>query len=310
MNKKKVLITGANGFVGSFLCKTILDSCTIVKQVRKIDTNKLSKSREIELNINGETDWFPHLVGIDTIVHLASIAHNSSDDLKVLNEVNVNGTDHLAKQAAKAGVRRFIFISSIGVLGCGTAGKKIFDDSSIVSPHSQYTQSKLAAENALLKIADETDLEVVIIRPVLVYGKNAPGNFGKLVNLINKVPVLPFGFCNNKRSFISVDNLSNFISVCIEHPKAKNEIFCISDDMGVSIQEFTNGIAKGLGKRLWQFPLPNFIFKLIGKFTGKQAQVNQLIGDLQVNSNKAKRLLGWIPPHKMADTLSRLTKKK
>ncbi|PKH87989.1 NAD-dependent epimerase/dehydratase family protein [Colwellia sp. Bg11-28] len=309
MNKKKVLITGANGFVGSCLCKTINDSCTIVKQVRKIDKNKLSKSREIELNINGETDWFSHLVGIDTIVHLASIAHNNSDDLKILNEVNVNGTDHLGKQAAKAGVRRFIFISSIGVLGCDTTGKKIFDDSSIVSPHSQYTQSKFAAENALLKIADETDLEVVIIRPVLVYGKNAPGNFGKLVNLINKVPVLPFGFCNNKRSFISVDNLSNFISVCIEHPKAKNEIFCISDGVDISIKEFTKGIAKGLDKRLLQFPVPNFIFKLLGKLTGKQAQVDQLVGDLQVNSSRARNLLNWNPPFTMADTFSRLTKK-
>jgi nucleoside-diphosphate-sugar epimerase len=307
MNKKKLLITGANGFIGSFLCKTIKDSYTIVKQVRKTDKKKLSKSHEIELNINGETDWLSHLIGVDTIVHLASIAHNSSDDFIVINEVNVYGTAQLAKQAANAGVKRFIYISSISVLGCDTTGKKPLDDFSIVSPHSQNAWSKLNAENLLLKIADETDLEVVIIRPVLVYGANAPGNFGKLVNLINKVLVLPFGLCNNKRSFISVDNLSNFISVCIEHPKAKNEVFCISDGNDVSIREFTDGIAKGLNKRLIQLPIPVSIFKLVGKITGKSEPIEQLIGDLQVDSSKARDLLDWTPPITMAETFNKLT---
>lgn len=240
------------------------------------------------------------------IIHLAAVAHNNSNDPDYINEVNVNGTINLAQHAATIGVKRFVFISSIGVLGNSTTNLLPFDEHSNGAAHSQYSQSKLDAENTLLKIAEETELEVVIIRPVLVYGLSAPGNFGKLVNLVNNVPMLPFALCKNKRSFISVDNLVDFISICIDHPKAKNEIFCISDGHDVSIREFTDGIAKGLNKRLIQLPIPVFIFKLLGKMMGKSEPIEQLIGDLQVDSTKARELLDWLPPLTMAKTLSKL----
>jgi nucleoside-diphosphate-sugar epimerase len=260
-------------------------------------------------SISSKNYWKRELQQIDTIVHSAAVAHNHSTDASHINEVNVKGTINLARQASESGVKRFIFISSITVLGNDTTCKKAFNEATNSAPQSLCAKSKLDAEVALLKIAEDTELEVVIIRPVLVYGAGAPGNFGKLVKLVSKVPMLPFALCNYKRSFISVENLADFISVCIEHPKAKNEIFCISDGIDVSIKELTNAIAYGLGKSLIQIPVPNFVFSLLGEFTGKHEQIKLLTGDLRVDSSKARELLSWKPPFTMADTFSRLTTK-
>jgi nucleoside-diphosphate-sugar epimerase len=305
----KVFITGSNGFIGSTLTNKLKLTHTVIGHGRS-SCNSLNTSDFLKVNIDSESNWKERLIGINTIVHLAAVAHNNSNDPDYINEVNVNGTVNLARQAAKAGVKRFIFISSIGVLGNSTTNTLPFDEYSNVAAHSQYAQSKLDAEIALLKIAEETELEVVIIRPVLVYGTGAPGNFGKLVGLVNKMPLLPFALCQNKRSFISVDNLIDFIFICIDHPKAKNEVFCISDGNDVSIREFTDSIATGLNKKLIQLPIPVSIFKLLGKITGKSEPIEQLIGDLQVDSSKARYLLDWTPPVTMTDTFSKLSNNK
>lgn len=301
----KVLITGSNGFVGSYLTNKLKFTHRVIGHGRS-SCNRSNIDDYLKVNIDSESNWKEHLTGINTIVHLAAVAHNNSNDPDYINEVNVKGTINLAEQAAKCGVKRFIFISSIGVLGNNTTNTLPFEEHFNVAAHSQYAQSKLDAEIALLQIANETRLEVVIIRPVLVYGTGAPGNFGKLVSLVNQMPMLPFASCKNKRSFISVDNLVDFISRCIDHPKAKNESFCISDGNDVSIREFTDGIAIGLNKKLIQLPIPMFIFKLLGKITGKSEPIEQLIGDLQVDSSKARNLLDWTPPFTMAETLSKL----
>jgi len=301
----KILITGSNGFIGSNLTNKLYKKHVVIGHGKT--SGKTSNINSFfKININIKTNWRECLSDVNTIIHLAAVAHNNSNDPEYINEVNVKGTINLAEQAAKSGVKRFIFISSIGVLGNSTSNTVPFDEHSKTAAHSPYAQSKLVAENALLKIAEETKLEVVIIRPVLVYGVGAPGNFGKLVNLVNNVPMLPFAKCKNKRSFISVDNLVDFISTCIEHPKAKNEIFCISDGNDVSIRGFTDGIATGLNKKLIQLPIPVSIFKLLGKITGKSEAIEQLVGDLQVDSSKARQLLGWAPPFTMAETLSKL----
>lgn len=303
----KVLVTGADGFIGSKVVSAVSINHIVIAGVRSsISASKLEPRIQIG-DITAKTQWCDMLVNVSTIIHLAAVAHNNSNDPNYINEVNVKGTINLAQQAVKMGVKRFVFISSIGVLGNTTF--IAFNEKSSAMPHSPYAESKLQAEIGLLKIAKESNLEVVIIRPVLVYGKGAPGNLAKLVNLINKVPMLPFGLCNNKRSFISVYNLVDFIATCVEHPKAKNEIFCISDGNDVSIKEFTDGIAKGLTKKIIQLPIPTSIFKLFGKVTGKSESIEQLIGDLQVDSSKARDLLGWSPPFTMAETLSRLKNK-
>lgn len=305
---KKLLVTGSNGFIGSHLSELLELSYGVIMHSRLASApSKLN--HHFCLDVNGDTDWSTALQGVDAVVHLAAVAHNKSDDPNYIDNVNVKGAINLAKQAVKNGVKRFIFISSIGVLGNKTPTNRPFNESSFPKPHSQYAQSKLDAENALLMIAEETGLEVVIIRPPLVYGNDAPGNFGKLVNLVKKVPILPFALCENKRSFISIDNLSHFISVCIEHPKAKNEIFCLSDGVDISIKAFTDAIAKGMDTTLIQFPVLRFIFNLVGKLFNKQELVEQLISDLQVDSNKARKLLDWQPPFTMSDTLSQLKKK-
>jgi nucleoside-diphosphate-sugar epimerase len=304
----KVLLTGSLGFIGQHLIHKNTNQtyrCVLRAPLKQ----ELSENFFIT-SLDSKTNWDGAFVNINTVIHLAAVAHNKSSDPDYINEVNVNGTINLAMQAAKSGVRRFVFISSIGVLGNRTLNNIVLDENSPILPQFEYAQSKAKAESELLKIAKSTGLEVVIIRPVLVYGANSPGNFGKLVNIVNKLPILPFGLCKNKRSFISVDNLVDFISVCIEHPKAKNEIFCITDGQSISIKDFTNAIAKGLNKNILQLPVPNFIYYLFGKLTNKKEQVEQLTGDLQVNSSKAEKLLDWTPPYTMAATLSRLTLEK
>jgi len=303
-----VLVTGADGFIGSRLVSVLSNNHIVKAGVRSsISASKLAARFEIG-EIIGTTKWCDKLAGVNTVIHLAAVAHNNSDDPNYIHEVNVNGTINLALQAVKSGVKRFVFISSISVLG--RTNFTPFNEKSLTKPYSSNAQSKLQAEKALLKIANESELEVVIIRPVLVYGEGAPGNFGKIVKLVQQMPFLPFALCGNKRSFISIDNFVDFISVCLTHPKANNEIFCISDGADVSIREFTDGIAMGLKKRLIQLPIPIYLFKLLGKITGKSELIDQLIGDLQVDSSKARDLLGWTPPYTMADTLSRLTRKK
>jgi nucleoside-diphosphate-sugar epimerase len=303
---KNILVTGSSGFMGKVVVNRLVETKNKISIVVRAKQDIPSINEFLIDGISSDNDWKQNLEGIDIIIHLAAVAHNSSNDPDYINEVNVKGTINLARQAVENGVKRFVFISSIGVLGKATEAGKAFDERSAVSPHSQYAQSKLDAENALLKIAEETELEIVIIRPVLVYGAGAPGNFGKLVKLVQRMPFLPFALCRNKRSFISVDNLVDFISTCVDHPKAKNEIFCISDSVDVSIEEFTDGIAAGLNKNLLQFPVPVWLFKLLGKMTGKSELIEQLIGDLQVDSSKARELLDWTPPTTMVETFSKL----
>lgn len=303
-DEMKLLITGSNGFIGSNLKNKLKLKHTVIGHGRSC--YGINEDDYLKVDINSQSNWKEFLLGINTIVHLAAVAHNNCNDSNYINEVNVKGTINLAEQAVKSGVKRFIFISSIGVLGNSTKNKLPFDENSIPAPHSQYSQSKLDAEIALLQIASKTKLEVVIIRPVLVYGDGAPGNFGKLVSLVNLVPILPFALSKNKRSFISIDNLVDFISVCISHPNAKNQIFCISDSTDVSIREFIDEIAIGLNKRLVQLPIPIAMLKFLGEVVGKNEQIEQLFGDLQVDSSKAKQLLDWTPPFTMTKTLSKL----
>ena len=223
-----------------------------------------------------------------------------------IDEVNVGAVMKLARQAAEAGVKRFIFISSIGVLGGYT--KEPFNEDMPGNPCSQYGKSKLKAENLLRELSLEDRIDIVIIRPVLVYGEGAPGNFSKLLTMIKKTPLLPFGACFNKRSFISVSNLVDFIKICVTHPKAKNEIFCISDGNDISIKEFTNAISEGLNKNIIQTPVPTFLLRFMAKLIKQDSKIEQLIGDLQVDITKAQRLLGWSPPETMRETMKKLSR--
>ena len=299
-----ILLTGGTGFVGREL-----SSCSFIKKhvVRKGTVHPYSCVYGIE-SLNGTTDWSGAFIDIDTIIHLAGLAHSNSFSQYEYKSVNVEGTLHLASEAAKAGVKRFVFVSSAGVNGLSTNGS-LFKPNSTPSPHNLYTQSKYNAEIGLNKISLETGLEVVIVRPTLVYGVNAPGNFGMLVKLIKYLPVLPFGLTANKRDFIAVHNLAHLLIACATHPNADGHIFLASDGVPVSTKEFTNAIGEGLGKTLLQLPVPVSLMNLVARLFGKSAMAGQLLGDLQVDSSNVQKILGWVPPYTMRQAMALLSTK-
>lgn len=294
---KNILLTGATGFVGLVLLNKIEDSNLVVLG-RKSPENYDGIFHQYE--IDGDADFSTALDGIDAIVHCAARAHIMNDDaLDPLNEfrmVNVEGTLNLAKQAAAAGVKRFINISSIKVCGESTSDYKPFvvDD---MAPSDHYGVSKMEAENALRELALETGMEVVIIRPPLVYGPGVKANFLNLLKLsATKLP-LPFGSINNKRSMVYLDNLVDLIITCIDHPNAGNKIFLASDGDDLSLSRLLRLIRKSMNKPAWLLPVPASVFKLAGKLMGKSDVVDRLIGDLQVDISDSKKHLNWTPPY-------------
>ncbi|EGR0085169.1 NAD-dependent epimerase/dehydratase family protein [Vibrio vulnificus] len=295
-----ILVTGASGFVGSTLFA--LGRGDLKAVFRATDEVTFSDGYLVD-SIDGKTVWDGAFDNVNTIIHLAGLAHSHSFSSKDYNRVNVAGTLRLATKAAEAGVRRFVFVSSIGVNGTSTQAEPFALDSE-PSPHNDYAQSKYDAEIGLKKIAKETGLEVVIVRPTLVYGPDAPGNFGMLTKLIKRLGVLPFGLATNRRDFISVQNLADLLVTCATHPNAAGHTFLASDSETVSIKKFTNAIANGLGKKAIQLPVPVSLMRFAGRLTGKSAMIEQLYGNLEVDSSNIKEVLGWTPPFTMEQSMA------
>jgi nucleoside-diphosphate-sugar epimerase len=179
-----------------------------------------------------------------------------------------------------------------------------------MTPHNHYAKSKSLAELGLKKIASETGLEVIVVRPTLVYGPKAPGNFGLLTKLVHKLPLLPFGLADNKRDFIAVQNLVDLLMTCVNHPNAAGHTFLASDCQTVSIKSFTNAVGKGLGKTVIQLPVPVSLMRLTARLVGKSAMMEQLLGNLQVDSSNAHDVLGWVPPYTMEQAMASLSENK
>ncbi|WP_408698867.1 NAD-dependent epimerase/dehydratase family protein, partial [Acinetobacter baumannii] len=236
---------------------------------------------------------------IHVIIHLAGRAHilneKVKDPLQEFRKVNVEGTLELAKQALENKVKRFIFISSIGVNGSSTNGKA-FSEQDVPQPHADYAVSKLEAELALQKLFEGTETELVIIRPPLVYAAHAPGNFARLLKLASTNIPLPFIGVNNKRTFVALENLVNFIECCITHPLAKNELFLIADTESLSTKQLVTYLRQGMQKKANLIYIPHFVMKLGALGIGKIKLYEQLFGSLEVDSSKARTLLGWQPP--------------
>lgn len=296
-----ILLTGATGFVGSFLMNELIQSG--VGQITGICRTLPKDANEHLLAVGGieKADFSSALQGKDVVIHAAARAHIMQDEiadpLAEYRKVNVEGTLNLARRALAAGVKRFIYISSIGVHGINSV--KPFTEKDVTHSHDAYTQSKLESEEALKNLCSGSDMELVIIRPPLVYGGKAPGNFQSLARLsLKKIP-LPFGCVNNKRSMIYVGNLVSFIIKCIDAPEAANQTFLVSDAEDVSLRQLIGHIRKANNQPAWLLPVPVFLFKLAGKLTGKSAVVDRLIGDLQVDSSKARQLLNWQPPYSL-----------
>ncbi|WP_421285757.1 NAD-dependent epimerase/dehydratase family protein [Aeromonas veronii] len=300
----KILLTGATGFIGQHVAIRHSEHLKFVRVVRKFEPSD-SKDSIVVHSVDSNVDWRGKFYGIDAVIHLAGIAHSKNISNGEYTEINTNGTLHLAVEAARAGVKRFVFVSSIGVNGALTH-ESSFTEQSIAKPHNSYAQSKYEAELGLKKIAQETGLEVVIVRPTLVYGANAPGNFGLLTMLVKKLPVLPFGLVNNKRNFIAVQNLADLLITCVSHPNAAGHTFLATDMKPISIKEFTSAIADGLGRQVVQLPISVSFMRLVGKAIGKSAMVEQFLGNLQVDSSNIKKVLGWTPPLTMQQAMATL----
>ncbi|EHH3081939.1 SDR family oxidoreductase [Vibrio vulnificus] len=298
----KILITGAEGFLGSELRKQLVDKEKLVCFSRR----HVANDNYHRFEINSCTNYSDTLVGVKCVIHCAARVHIMDDvevePLEAYREVNVRGTINLAKQAVENGVKRFIFVSSIKVNGESTTGKQGFTAQDTPSPEDHYGVSKAEAEEQLIALGEETGLEIVIIRPPLVYGEGVKANFASLMNLVSKGIPLPFGcLTQNKRSLVSVDNLVDLIVTCIDHPKAANQVFLVSDDHDVSTSEMVLQMALALVKPTWQLPVPVWCCNLVGKLFNKSNVVDRLTGSLQVDITHTKETLGWTPPQSLQE---------
>ncbi|MBE4226072.1 NAD-dependent epimerase/dehydratase family protein [Vibrio parahaemolyticus] len=298
-----ILVTGATGFVGQNLTQLNQNFRCVI---RAGEHHSFADSYTVS-TIDASTDWSNCFEGVDAIIHLAGLAHNKSYTDAEYRAVNTDGTLRLALKAAEAGVKRFVFVSSIGVNGTNSYDSA-FLPSDVADPHNSYAQSKHEAELGLWDISKQTGLEVVVVRPTLVYGPNAPGNFGMLTKLVNSIPFLPFGLANNRRDFISVGNLVDLLIVCAKHKNASGNIFLASESNTISTRDFVNAIAAGQGKKVFQIPIPVSFMRLAGLMIGKSAMIEQLFGNLEVDSSNLKDILNWTPPYSMKDSMAMLRK--
>ncbi|ABR89100.1 Nucleoside-diphosphate-sugar epimerases [Janthinobacterium sp. Marseille] len=301
----QILVTGANGFVGRSLCAALrARGIPFVPAVRK-------KSCDDEVaigDLNANTDWGMALHGCDAVIHLAARVHvmndTSSDPLAAFRAVNVDATLNLARQAIAAGVKRFVFVSSIKVNGeeTGEHPYTAFDEP---APTDPYGISKLEAEIALKELAQETGLEVVIVRPPLIYGPGVRANFQRLMQLVKMGLPLPLGAINNRRSMVAVDNLHDLLILCTHHPAAVGQVFMVSDDHDVSVSQLLRMLATAMEKKSMLLPVPAALLSGAAALLGKSAVANRLLGSLQVDIKHTKTTLQWHPPVSMDVALKR-----
>lgn len=299
---KRVLLTGAGGFLGKVLTNELVKSgkyelCFISRSNKGEENNIIVDSFSSETNFKIRSGKF------DVLIHLAGLAHISPKskqyDEDLFAQVNYEGTVSLAKQASLSGVKRFIFISSIGVNG--SCSEKAFTECDREAPYDAYSKSKYDAEIALRAISDKTGMEVVIIRPPLIYGAAAPGNFGALIKLLIKPIPLPFGLVDNKRSMIFIRNLVDFILLSMEHRDAANQVFLVSDGEDISLKALIESIRSETKTPILLFNVPLRVLNFLARWLGMADKMDKLTGDLQIDISKARNVLGWCPPYSVKE---------
>lgn len=310
---KHVLVTGATGFVGRVLCHRLLSNgyCVRGSIQKSIRSHLLVNDVEpvVVEPLGSMTPWNHALADIDIVIHLAARVHvmkdAATDPLAEFRRVNVEGTLNLARQAAEAGAKRFIFISSIKVNGDGTKTGMSYTADDVPAPVDPYGISKMEAEQGLRALATETGMEVVIVRPPLVYGPGVKANFQTMMCWLNKGIPLPLGAIHNKRSLVALDNLVDLIVTCIDHPAAANQTFLAGDGEDLSTTELLQRMAKALGRPARLVPVPAKLLEFGAALIGKRDIAQRLCGNLQVDISKAREVLGWSPPVSVDEGLRR-----
>lgn len=309
----KILITGVNGFVGLPLSEYLMAAGhQVVGAVRSHDSLSLVNSH-IQLKAIGDidevTDWQDCLGGVKCVIHLANRAHvmdeQSSNPLALYWKVNTEGTLNLARQAAAAGIKRFIFISSIKVNGGSTLPGQALTIKDQHIPVDPYGLSKYEAELGFKLISEQTGLEVVVIRPPLIYGPGVKANFLKMMQWVEKGIPLPLGAIRNQRSMLGLDNLINFIELCLTHPDATGQTFLVSDDHDVSTTELLKEIAAAMHRPSRLLSMPQYFIEKLLILLGQRHISERLCGSLQLDISLAKTRLSWKPPHTFKDQLSK-----
>jgi nucleoside-diphosphate-sugar epimerase len=306
---KSILLTGASGFIGRQLSASIIkQNINLTCAVRAPFVFDGAPRTEVISGIDEQTDWSSCLAGVDAVIHTAARVHvmndTSLDPLAEFRKTNVDGTLNLARQAVSAGVKRFVFVSSVKVNGEETTSKPFtaFDEPAPLDP---YGQSKLEAEVALMELSRTTGLEVVIIRPPLVYGPGVRANFLKLMQLVKMGVPLPLGAIHNRRSMVALDNLVDLLITCTHHPAAARQTFMVSDDNDVSTSELIRMIGAAMGKRPLLLPVPTEIIAGTAALLGKSAVASRILGSLQVDITETKSILGWKPVVTMQELLNK-----
>jgi UDP-4-keto-D-QuiNAc 4-reductase len=299
----RTLVTGANGFVGSALCRRLHARGAV-----RTPTSIMTADSAVVGAIDRSTDWREALRGIEVVVHAAARVHvtreRSADPLQAFRETNVEGTMTLAREALKAGVRRFVFISSIKVNGESTTRGNPFHSGLSPHPSDPYGLSKWEAEQQLWRLTEKTGLDVVVVRPALVYGKGVGGNFGRLIDWVDRGLPMPLGCVENRRSMIGLGNLIDLVDCCVRQPEAAHQTFCAADGEDYSTPQWISKIAEAMRRPARLMKVPLWPFRTLAALTGQAANFERLCGSLEVSIDDARRILNWTPPFSVDEGLS------
>lgn len=304
----RFLVVGASGFVGKALCSELIRQGRICRAAVRNKNSKIECSEIAQVgSINNETRWNEALRGVDVIVHLAARVHimhdKAADPLEEFRNINVRATEHLARSAAASGVKRLVYVSSIKVNGEATFDGNKFSEADAPLPQDPYGISKWEAEQALHRIAQETRLEVVIVRPTLVYGAGVKGNFMQMLKVLAMGVPLPLASVRNLRSLIYVGNLAGALIICATHPAAAGQTYLVSDGEDISTSDLLSQLGVGIGHPARLLSCPAGMLKLVAKMVGKSQQVERLLGSLRIDSGKIRHELNWTPPYTLQQGL-------